>query len=240
MISNADNFKRSSNRVIESHIRKIMIYVIDCYNFTVKDGKKYDYSKRGKIKQEDFLRNGLVDDYMRENLDLLNSNAINEYSIEPTINKESTESYSSAEDGLLHDDKIDIKIDYPPLKKDLEDNSVYFAIECKRITKDSDSNNYVEDTIKFAKRIYEKGRLPFEGQIGFIENSKISHSSIFPIINEKLKSTSNLTTIKELEPTKLKSDFEGSYKSLHKKSNDKKDKFSVFHLLFDYSDIVVN
>ena len=49
MISNADNFKKNRNRVIESHVRKIMRYVIDCYHLILKDGKKYDYATRGKI-----------------------------------------------------------------------------------------------------------------------------------------------------------------------------------------------
>ncbi|TYT27981.1 hypothetical protein [Elizabethkingia anophelis] len=240
MISNANNFKTDKNRVIESHARKIMRYVIDCYHLILKDGKKYDYSRRGKIKQEDFLRNGLVDDYMRENIHLLNDKPINQYSIDSYINKESAESYYDAEDGLLHDDKIDIKIEYPNLKLDLKDRTAYFAIECKRITENGDSKEYISDTIKFSQRTYEKGRIPYEGQIGFIENSKISHSSIFPIINEKLKSAQNLTTIKELEAIKLKSDFEGSYRSLHEKSNETKDKFTVFHLFLNYLDIVQN
>ena len=239
MINNANNFKTDKNRVIESHVRKIMRYVIDCYYLILKDEKKYDYSKRGKIKQEDFLRNGLVDDYMRENIHLLNDKPINQYSIESYINKESAESYYDAEDGLLHDDKIDIKIEYPNLKLDLKDRTAYFAIECKRITENADSKEYISDTIKFSQRIYKKGRLPYEGQIGFIENSKISHSSLYPIINEKLKYTTNLTTIKKLEPTELKPDFEGSYLSIHKKSNEKKDKFSVFHLFFNYSNFVL-
>lgn len=217
-----------------------MRYVIDCYHLILKDGKKYDYSKRGKIKQEDFLRNGLVDDYMRENINLLNNSPINEYSIENFINKESAESYHDAEDGLLHDDKIDIKIDYPNLKLDLKDRTAYFAIECKRIKNDADSNAYIGDTIKVSKRSYIKGRIPYEGQIGFIENPQISHSSIYPIMNEKLKSLTDLTTIEDLHSVSLTPDFEGSYRSLHQKSNETKDKFSVFHLFLDYSDIAVN
>lgn len=240
MISNADNFKKNRNRVIESHVRKIMRYVIDCYHLILKDGKKYDYATRGKIKQEDFLRNGLVDDYMRENINLLNDSPINEYSIENFINKESAESYYDAKDGLMHDDKIDIKIDYPYLKLDLEDKLTYFAIECKRIKTNTYSIAYIGDTIKFSQRSYVKGRIPYEGQIGFIENPKISHSSIFPIINKKLKSNKNLTTIKDLQSEILAPNFEGSYRSLHQKSNETKDKFSVFHLLFDYSKIVLN
>lgn len=233
---NADNFKIHSSRVIESHVRKILRYTIDCYQLILKDGKKYDYKEAGKIKPEDFLRNGLVDDYMRKNIKLLNCNPIDQYTI---INKEATESYYSTDDKLFHDDKIDIKIDYPALKRDSENDSVYYAIECKRFTKTSDASNYIGDTIKFSQRIYKEKRLPFEGQIGFIENSKISHSSIFSIINEKLKSNSDkLVTHKELAPTIIKSNFDGVYKSLHEKANESKDKFSVFHLFFDYNNII--
>lgn len=235
MINTADNFKRGSNRVIESHVRKIMSYVINCYLLTVKDGKKYDYLKRGKIKQENLLRNGLVEDYMRKHTHLIN-NGIDEYII---INKEATEPYQDSERLESHDDPIDIKIDYSPIKNDLKDQSVYFAIECKRITKNSDSKGYVGDILKFSERIYMERRLPFEGQIGFIEDSKISHSSIFSTINKQLKSQKKLTTIRELEPTKFNSDFDGSYRSLHEKANEGKDKFFVFHLFFDYSSLIL-
>lgn len=237
MINNANNFKKNKNRVIESHVRKIMRYVIDCYNLILKDGKKYDYdyTKRGKIKQENFLRNGLVDDYMRKNLHLING--INEYTI---INKEATEPYFNPNDITNHDDPIDIKIDFSPLKKDLDDESVYFAIECKRITKNSDSKTYIGDIIKFSNRIYKERRLPYEGQIGFIENSNITHSSLYPIMNKKLKSLTDLTTIKDLQPESLTPGFEGFYRSLHQKSNLTKDKFSVFHLFLNYSQIVIN
>ncbi|HCM33824.1 hypothetical protein [Chryseobacterium sp.] len=236
MINSAAGFKSGSNRVIESHVRKILQYVVSCYQIILKDGKKYNYSTRGKIKQENFLRNGLVDDYLRKNINLLNSNGINQYTI---INRESTETYHSESDGLIHDDPIDIKIEYPPLKNDLQDDSVYFAIECKRITIDSDSKDYVLDTEKFSDRVYTSKRLPFEGQIGFIENSKISHDTICVKVNERLQSCEKLTTTQKLKLVQISPDFEGSYKSMHKKINDNKDDFSVFHLFLDYSKIVV-
>ena len=177
MISNANNFKTDKNRVIESHVRKIMRYVIDCYHLILKDGKKYDYSKRGKIKQEDFLRNGLVDDYMRENINLLNNSPINEYSIENFINKESAESYHDAEDGLLHDDKIDIKIDYPNLKLDLKDRTAYFAIECKRIKNDADSfPNTYEGNMKL------QSLLVFANMINVAKNGHVQN--VIQIITE--------------------------------------------------------
>ncbi|WP_345991342.1 hypothetical protein AAEU33_05745 [Chryseobacterium sp. Chry.R1] len=240
MINGAVGFKSGSSRVVESHVRKILQYVVSCYQLMLKDGKKYNYSTRGKIKQENFLRNGLVDDYLRKNINLLNSEGINQYTI---INRESTETYHSQTDRLLHDDPIDIKIEYSPLKNDLQDDSVYFAIECKRITIDSDSKDYVLDTEKFSDRIYTSKRLPFEGQIGFIENSKITHSSICIKVNEclqSLQSCEKLITTQELKLIKISSDFEGSYKSTHKKLNENKDNFSVFHLFFDYSNVVIN
>ncbi|WP_312286400.1 hypothetical protein [Chryseobacterium gleum] len=236
MINSAVGFKSGSSRVIESHVRKILQYVVSCYQLILKDGKKYNYSTRGKIKQENFLRNGLVDDYLRKNINLLNCGGINQYTI---INRESTETYHSESDGLIHDDPIDIKIEYSPLKNDLKDDAVYFAIECKRITIDSDSKDYVSDMEKFSERIYVSKRLPFEGQIGFIENPKISHSSICVKVNERLQSCKKLTTTQELKLIKISPDFEGSYKSTHKKLNENKDDFSVFHLFFDYTKIVV-
>lgn len=236
MINNATSFKSGSNKVIESHVRKILQYVISCYQLILKDDRKYDYTKRDKIMQENFLRNGLVDDYLRKNLTILNSEGINKYTI---INKESTETYHSESDGLIHDDPIDIKIEYSPLKNDLQDDAVYFAIECKRIKVDSDSKDYVSDTEKFSDRIYTLKRLPFEGQIGFIENPKISHSTICVKVNERLQSCEKLTTIQELQLIKISPDFDGSYKSVHKKLNESKDDFSVFHLFLDYSKIVL-
>lgn len=118
----------------------------------------------GKIKKEDFLRNRLVDDYLENELYLIEGGTDRF-----TVNKEVSEEYRGLVDDELHNDPIDIHIVDKAQKVSWGNNTKpYFAIECKRIK--SSISEYVKDTQKFTERNYSKLRLPFEGQLGFIEN----------------------------------------------------------------------
>jgi len=118
----------------------------------------------GKIKKEDFLRNRLVDDYLENELYLIEGGTDRF-----TVNKEVSEEYRGLVDDELHNDPIDIHIVDKAQKVSWGNNTKpYFAIECKRIK--SSISEYVKDTQKFTEPNYSKLRLPFEGQLGFIEN----------------------------------------------------------------------
>lgn len=239
MKSNASIFIKGRNNktaVIDSRIRNILNYVIGGYNKTISDGKQYDYSKRGKISQENFLRNGLVDDYLRKHIHLLNTGTEN-YTI---ITKEATETYLNVNDNQLHDDPIDIQITDAALQKAWNsENHVYYAIECKRIQQLSDTTKYIDDVRKFTERKYQSTRLPFEGQLAFIEASAITHKIASDDINSKLSTHTSISTIDALKAIKIDSTFDGSYVSKHKKNFGKNDSFAIYHLLLDYSKIVI-
>jgi hypothetical protein len=228
----ASNYIKNRQKLslTRQRIREVLVCVINSYEKIISDGVMFDYSKRGKIKQEDFLRNRLVDDYLETELMSL------ELGTERfTVNKETSEEYSHLIDNVLHNDPIDIHIvDKAQQESWGKNTKPYFAIECKRIL--SSVSDYIGDTKKFTERDYTKLRLPFEGQLGFVENSSLNHISISKKINKNLFSNTEIVTTKQLEPHKLKDNFDASYLSSHKKKNNAD--FTVFHLFLNYSKIV--
>ncbi|MBU8883509.1 hypothetical protein KSK37_10480 [Kaistella sp. DKR-2] len=235
---NASNFiknRREKISLTQKRVKDILICVINSYDKIIKDKVTYDLSKKiiGKIKKEDYLRNRLVDDYLEKELSVL------EIRTERfTANKEVSEEYISLVDNELHNDPIDIHI-VDKAQKDSwgKTTKPYFAIECKRFTS-STVAEYIKDTKKFTERNYTKLRLPFEGQLGFIENSSLTHLILSEKINQNLSSNSAIETTKALENHIIKNGFDGCYLSGHKKKDNSQ--FSIFHLFFDYSKIVLN
>ncbi|GLB52776.1 hypothetical protein NBRC110019_18160 [Neptunitalea chrysea] len=212
-------------------VKMIFVAVINSYEDIIKEGVVFDYSKRGKVKQEDFLRNRFVDDYLEAELSLKETNT--EYF---TTNKEVAEEYISHVDGELHNDPIDIHIVDKALKKAWGSKTKpYLAIECKRLGSISD---YVGDTQKFTERDYTRLRLPFEGQLGFIENKSYNHQIVSEKINEKLVESSTITTNKQLEHLFLKEGCKYSYVSEHERMD--KTFMCVYHLFLDYTNIVIS
>lgn len=246
---NAINFnqkRKSPDADALKRIHEILACVINSYEKIRQEimngGKPFDYAKRGKIKHEDFLRNRLVDDYLKKELNLLKNGTLRF-----TTNKETSEEYISLLDNELHNDPIDIQIvlkDRALQESWGKGENVYFAIECKRIRNAKSISEYVKDTKKFTEREYTKLRLPFEGQLGFIEHKTWYYSKVSQLIEDNLESNVDIKTIvdiktnKLLKPHKIKNGYDGSYLSQHKKKNDTK--FSVFHLFFDYSNLTIN
>lgn len=222
---------RKKLALTQKRVKQILVCVINSYEKIIAEAIVFDYSQRGKIKHEDYLRNRLVDDYFEEELNLIDIET--EYF---TVNKEVSEEYTSLVDVELHNDPIDIHIVDKALKSSWGKNTKpYFAIECKRIGSISE---YVNDTKKFTERNYTRLRLPLEGQLGFIENTHLNHQTVCKKINDNLSENADIETIRQLEPFMLKEKFEGSYYSEHKKKD--KTPFSIFHLLLDYSTIILN
>lgn len=234
---NASNFIKNRSEKIsltQKRINDILVCVINCYDKIIADKVIFDLSEKniGSIKKEDYLRNRLVDDYLQNELSIL-EDGTDRF----TINKETSEEYRSLVDKKLHNDPIDIHVVDKAQKYSWGNNTKpYFAIECKRIT--SGIGDYVKDTQKFTERDYSKLRLPFEGQLGFIENPSLGHLIVAESINKSLSSNLNIKTVKTLEKYVIKIDFDGSYLSEHKKKDNSS--FSIFHLFFDYSKIVLN
>lgn len=238
MNSNASNFvkkRREKISLTKKQIKDILTCVISSYEKIITDKIVYDLSEKtiGKIKKEDYLRNRLVDDYLENELCLF-EDGTDRF----TINKEVSEEYRGLVDDKLHNDPIDIHIVDKAQKNSWGKNTKpYFAIECKRLTSSS-VTEYVTDTKKFTERNYTKLRLPFEGQLAFIENPSLTHIMLSGKINQKLSSSSDIETIKQLENLMIKNGFDASYLSEHKKKD--RSLFSIFHLFFDYSKIIQN
>lgn len=230
------NRKVSKTAITDKRISQILTYVIDCYLMFKDDGITYTEKEKGKISQEDYFRNGLVDDYLRKNLNLINMSSTTEI----RFAREATETYTDS-DGVKHDDKIDVHITDTALQKSWNhsDDAIYYAIECKRIKTLSDTTAYVGDIKKFTERDYTSTRLPFEGQIAFVEDSKIKDVEIIDSTNKKLGGHDSIITKEALQDCKLHSTFESCYSSKHLR-NSTKELFVIHHLLFDYSNVVMN
>jgi hypothetical protein len=205
----------------------------------VADGSKYNLStikETSTYKIEDYISNELVDKYLKMNLHLINDSELNKI----IITKQSEELYIHAIDKKEKPDKIDIYITNLNLNELLEGNSPqpYFAIECKRIRKHSCIKEYVSDIRKFCNREYRLTRLPFEGQIAFIENPEFNVEYVSTEINKELKLQNDISTRKYLEKELLLSGFNDSYHSIHLKNFTPYNPFDIYHLFLNYSSIV--
>jgi len=228
------NRKASKTALIDNRVSQILAYVVDCYLKFKSDNVTFTKEEKGKISQEDYFRNILVDEYLRKNKNLISQSSTTDI----RFTRESTETYEDAL-GDKHDDKIDVHITDTALQNSWGQNEdVYYAIECKRITTLSDTTKYVDDIRKFTERNYISTRLPYEGQIAFVENPNISNSDIVKEINNKLEKHTTITTSTSLVFFKTHSTFKGSYLSKHLR-NQTKDSFSINHLFFDYTSVVV-
>jgi len=240
MDSNSQAFVKSRrNSITQKRIKQILSYVIECHRLMMIDNVTFSLSeiKKSKIKPENKFRNFFVDNYLRRNNHLLNKNSETEYI---HFDKESEETF--IENEIEQTDKIDIYIKDFALKKSLKEGNqnVYFAIECKRIKIKSDTKEYVLDIQKYVNRNHIDLRLPFESQIAFIENEKLTHKIISEEINTILKKTNTIITDSFLVPEKLHSSIDGAYSSTHKKNFGNNDSFLIYHLMFDYSKVVLN
>jgi hypothetical protein len=236
MVLNASIFtstRTNSYALTNKRVKQIMLFTHNCYEKIIADKVAIDYSKKGTIKQEDYFKNRLVKDFMEPNLHHLN-NGTSSYSI---ANTESTEEYIDFLDKKLHVDPIDIQFIDKGLQNSWGNNTkTYLAIECKRITKLSDTQDYVTDTLKFCDRDYSATRIPFEGQIAFIENHSLTPQMVSIEINNKLSTNLGINTIKHLSL----STSGVTYNSIHRKNYSPNPKFWVYHLLWECSSIIIN
>jgi hypothetical protein len=231
------------NAIIEKRIKIILWYVTECYLLTLKKYEKYSkiwVKNNTSIKFENYLRNRLVEDYLIKNKKLLKQKMLT--LSETNFTCETEKEYVDLNDNKTKSDKIDVFVNKLGLQKEWNehDENIYFAIECKRIEKLSDTTNYIDDIKKFSDRKHLNMRLPFEGQLAFIETSSITPVEISNNINKKLNEKKTIITDSFLKQILIHTEFEGTYLSKHKRNTDKQEIFSVYHLFFDYSNIVVN
>ena len=222
----------------QKNIQIILWYFLECYNLLLNDGKTYSISEvnKGKIKLENYLRNKLVDEYLREYTHLFHNKFKTEYI---SFDKDSEETYIDKE-GYEYTDKIDIYIRDKALQECWSgEKNVYFAVECKRIQILSDTQKYIdEDTVgKFIERKHISFRVPFEGQLAFIHQKKNTPLIVADEINKRLSGNSNTKNL--LLPGKLHDTQNCSFISDHTRAYGKHEPFSIYHLLLDYSSIII-
>ena len=235
MSLNATSFIKNRTNPIsltQKRINKILTCVIVSYEKIISNGVIFDFAKKGSVKKEDYLRNRLVDDYLEYELEIIDKGTNNF-----TVNKETSEEYINLVDKKLHDDPIDIQIvDYALKTSWTQASKPYFAIECKRLK--TSISGYIDDIKKATKRNYSKFRLPFEGQLGFIENKNWSSKNVRDKIKKNLSSNTYIKTTNNIRSYSIKNKFNNSYISNHTKHNNTS--FRIIHLFLDYSNLVVN
>jgi hypothetical protein len=243
----AAEFIQNRGKVIRftyERVNQIVWYCIECYNLLLKEKPSYSKSyvaAKTAFNFEDYLKIQFVENYLKLNKDILRKK-VSELE-EITFYYETVKPFiDTTDNNKERSDKIDIYVNKLGLKNHwaVEDEDLYLSIECKRIGILSDCENYIKDTENFCTRQHKYLRLPFEGQIGFIENNKLNHSLVSVEINRRIKLNKTITTKKPLVSYLIHSGFNGIYLSEHKRNYKAKEKFTIFHLLFDYSSLVVN
>lgn len=226
--------------VINTTVSEIMRYVIDCYLFMLDEKPQYSISKTKKettYKFEEYLTSRLVEDYLNTRLTFFSHSHLSKIQ----FTTETTRKYIDTKDQKEKPDKIDIYITNLHLDKELNSNpQPYLAIECKRIYKSSSFDEYISDIQKFTERKHTQTRLPFEGQLAYIENSIYDHHKTVISIIQKLEIHPSIVTTQSLKPIQFHETFDASYSSVHLRSFKEKTAFSIYHLFFNYTGIVIN
>ncbi len=244
MVSDATIFiqnRKDPISITNHRIKNILWYILECHKIFIKDNRNYSQNwvrNNTTIHFEDYLKFEFIDNYLIPNKYLLKD--ICSELEEINFAAETQQRYIDA-DGKQKPDKIDICINKLGLQNEWNDadENIYFALECKRIKHLADTNGYIVDIGKFCQRNHTNLRLPFEGQIAFIENPQLSHTNITNEINKRLNKSATITTDSYLSNIKLHKTLDCSYLSTHKKNFLHKEQFSIYHLMFDYSEVVV-
>jgi len=241
-MSEASNFiskRKRSLSLWQKNIQNILWYMLECYSIILSEGKTYSLSEINKsnIKPENYLRNKLVDEYLRKHTHLFKEKFKTEYIF---FDKDTEETYIDKE-GRESTDKIDIYIRNKALQDYWSNEpNVYYAVECKRIKELSDTQKYInEDTVgKFIERKHTEFRQPIEGQLAFIENSNISSLNVVDEINKRLNNNTNTESF--LSSVEIHEIQKCCFISKHNRSFNTNKKFCIYHLLLNYSNIIVN
>lgn len=236
------NNRPNRTSITSNRIKAILWYFEECNRLQSDEGVKYSISwvrENTKINFEDYLKFEFIDNYLTRNKHLL-KDRISELENINFVAETQKRYIDTTDNNLQKVDKIDIFISRLGVQNEWSDvdENIYFSVECKRIKKLSDTSDYVSDIAKFTTRQHTNLRLPFEGQLAFVENISLSNSSITKKINSHLEEHQVINTEKYLSYTNIHSS-DNIYHSTHRKSFGKNELFSVYHLLFDYTKIVL-
>ena len=235
------NNRINQTSITNHRIQSILWYFVECNKLQIRDKVIYSISwvkEQTTLSFEDYLKFEFVDNYLSRNKSLLKDKLSELEGI--NFSCETQKRYWDTSDHKQKVDKIDIFISRLGLQKEWNevDENIYFAVECKRIKDLGDIRLYIRDIEKFTTRNHTNLRIPYEGQLAFIENGEIEINILVNKINSNLADHSVVRTEKFLTSTNInKSDT--VYNSAHRKGFDKNDFFEIFHMFFNYSKIVV-
>lgn len=242
----ASNFKPNSGKLTQKRVEMVLQYIIYCYQKMVLEGKTYKRTdflneKNTRYNLEEGLSEKFVNDYLGiyDNLHHYRNNISKEPNVDLYFNNEAKQSYT--ENNIIKDDFIDIKIQETELSKlwakSGNQQPIHLAIECKVV--ENGYSDYVSDIKKMCNRVFNTPRLNFEGQIAYVTNSSYTPLSVKSGINTNLSKSFDIKTIQDLKPKVILKDFDASYFSVHTRNYNGKP-FSIYHLMFDYTKIVLN
>jgi hypothetical protein len=240
-----------------SNARKLFVKVVGyftyCYQKIIDDKTTYSESyvnQKTSYKLEDYLKTRFVLDYLRKRNNKLSYQKLLSQKLNRQFNGiENLHFHSEPEEEFIQDgiekrDKIDIHVTNLGLVdnwNDVDNENLYFAFECKRLLNTKKSNDYLSDTIKFTTRNYSSFRFPFNGMLGFVENSSISIREIIDDLENRLVNHATINSVKYSgkiwHPFEIEN-FE--YCRLSKHRHDSSNTcIEIFHLFLDYSEIIV-
>ncbi|MBX2963962.1 MAG: hypothetical protein KF687_15730 [Cyclobacteriaceae bacterium] len=238
-----DEFFNKSLKTSQNTFELCVNLIVYAYLNLVASGKTYSRSqieqivgvvkKRKLVKRlplEDYLRNDLVKTFVDPNKHLFD---LDLYSFVPGVEEQN----GNVATGIL-----DIKVFSPLL-----DNS-YFIFECKRVNHQLLDKYVAEGIVRFVNRqYYPKGNISLAGMIAFLESSESKHEitvnisfDIFEELLNRFRHQVNFQgslTRKTLNcDRKQVKKFNSVYESTHGRTGGP---INIFHLVFDYNNIVV-
>jgi hypothetical protein len=242
----AKNFRTKEERLTQERVKMVFRYVIYCYQKMISEGKTYkktDFLNEAKTRfnLEERLSEKLVKDYLGvwDNKKHYKRNISDKPGVEIYFNLEPKQSYT--ENDTIKDDFIDIKVQETGISNIWGaagiQEEIHLTIECKVI--ENGYSDYVSDIKKICDRPYNTPRLNFEGQVAFITNSNYSHILVKDGINKNLSSNNDISTSQLLDLINLTPTFDASYLSKHIRNHNKQS-FEIYHLMLDYSKVVLN
>lgn len=248
MSSPAKKFVQKRNQKFALTLGKvnyIFSYIYFCYDTLISSQIKYSrlfVKNETTDKFENFLKKKLVHDYLKK----LKRNFPPKSSIEEILFECEPEMPYQYYDPLLQknieaNDRIDIKVNRIGLQhvwKNIEDQDIYLAIECKILSKLSDNVQYLGDIKKFCDREHLQYRLPIEGMLAFKENTNIGAYEFVEDLNNKLKSSQTVTTKQLLTQSRIAAFKKNYFNSIQLRNFGNKKEFSICHLYLDYTNVI--
>lgn len=226
-------------------VNYIFSYINFCYETLLTDKIQYSrkwVSDNTKDKFENFLKKKLVHDYLKKYKGKFPSaSGLEEilFECEPEMPYYYYDSQKQTQ--VEANDRIDIKVNRIGLQhvwKNVEDQDIYLAIECKILSKLSDNSHYLADIQKFCNRQHIHYRLPIEGMIAFAESQKPTISDLTNDLNKRLENSQTIITRQPLIKTEIAEFKDSYYNSRQLRNYGIKNEFSICHLYLDYSGII--